>query len=193
MLYNSALASAIQECESAPSTHMFLPSWTSPSTPPHPTPLGCHSTRLCSLWSYSSFPLAIYFWHMVVYICYICQCYPLNLSYPLLPPLLEKMVLMNLWPPDVKSWLIGKDPDAGKDWRQEEKGVTEDELIGWHHWLSVWASSRRWWRTGKPGVWQFMGSQRVGHDWATEQQQQLMNLLQGRNKEADIENRLWKH
>ena len=37
-----------------------------------------------------------------------------------------------LWPPDVKSWLIGKDPDAGKDWRQEEKGMTEDEMIGWH-------------------------------------------------------------
>ena len=40
-----------------------------------------------------------------------------------------------LWPPDVKSWLIGKDPDAGKDWRQEEKGTTEDEMVGWHHWL----------------------------------------------------------
>ena len=39
-----------------------------------------------------------------------------------------------LWPPDVKSWLIGKDPDAGKDWRQEEKGMTEDEMVGWHHW-----------------------------------------------------------
>ena len=38
-----------------------------------------------------------------------------------------------LWPPDVKSWLIGKDPDAGKDWRQAEKGTTEDEMIGWHH------------------------------------------------------------
>ena len=41
-----------------------------------------------------------------------------------------------LWPPDVKNWLIGKDPDAGKDWRQEEKGTTEDEMIGWHHRLS---------------------------------------------------------
>ena len=38
-----------------------------------------------------------------------------------------------LWPPDAKSWLIGKDPDAGKDWRQEEKGTTEDEMAGWHH------------------------------------------------------------
>ena len=40
-----------------------------------------------------------------------------------------------LWPPDVKNWLPGKDPDAGKDWRQEEKGMTEDEMVGWHHWL----------------------------------------------------------
>ena len=41
-----------------------------------------------------------------------------------------------LWPPDAKSWFIGKDPDVGKDWRQEEKGVTEDERVGWHHWLN---------------------------------------------------------
>ena len=40
-----------------------------------------------------------------------------------------------LWPPDVKNWLLGKDPDSGKDWRQEEKGTTEDEMVGWHHWL----------------------------------------------------------
>ena len=41
-----------------------------------------------------------------------------------------------LWPPDAKSWLTGKDPDAGKYWRQEKKGTTEDEMIGWHHWLN---------------------------------------------------------
>ena len=40
-----------------------------------------------------------------------------------------------LWPPDAKNWLTRKDPDAGKDWRQEEKGITEDEMVGWHHWL----------------------------------------------------------
>ena len=40
-----------------------------------------------------------------------------------------------LWPPHVKSWLIGKDPDAGRGWGQEEKGTTEDEMAGWHHWL----------------------------------------------------------
>jgi len=67
-----------------------------------------------------------------------------------------------LWPPDAKNWLIGKDPGAGKDWRQEEKGMTE---VGW---TWVWVSSGSWWWTGKPGVLQSMGSQRVGHDWVTE-------------------------
>ena len=41
-----------------------------------------------------------------------------------------------MWPPDVKNWLIWKDPDAGKDWRWEEKGMIEDEMVGWHHWLN---------------------------------------------------------
>ena len=41
-----------------------------------------------------------------------------------------------LWPPDVKNWLIGKDPDAGKDWRRQEKGMTENEMDGWYHWLN---------------------------------------------------------
>ena len=41
-----------------------------------------------------------------------------------------------LWPSDMKNWLIWKDPDAGKDWRWEEKGKTEDEMVGWHHWLN---------------------------------------------------------
>ena len=70
-----------------------------------------------------------------------------------------------LWPPHVKSWLIVKDPDAGRDWGQEDKGMTEDEMAGWHH---LWVKSGSWWWTGKPAVLQFMGSQRVGHDWVTE-------------------------
>ena len=41
-----------------------------------------------------------------------------------------------LWPPDAKNWLVWKDPDAGQDWRQEEKGTAEDEMVRWHHWLS---------------------------------------------------------
>jgi len=84
-----------------------------------------------------------------------------------------------LWPPHVKSWLIGKDSDAGRDWGQEEKGTTEDEMAGWHQldaivhwwptwWTWVWVNSGSWWWTGRPGVLWFMGSQRVGHDWVTE-------------------------
>ena len=75
-----------------------------------------------------------------------------------------------LGPSDVKSQLIGKDPDAGKDWGQE-KGMTEDEKVGWHHQLNgrVWISSGSWWWTEQPGVLQSMGSQRVRHNWATEQ------------------------
>ena len=83
-----------------------------------------------------------------------------------------------LGPPDAKSWLIRKDPDTGKDWRQEEKETIEDEMIGRHHRLNgrVWASSRRWW-TGKPGVLQSMESQWVQHDWATEEHQQRSIML----------------
>ena len=75
-----------------------------------------------------------------------------------------------LWPPDVKSWLIWKDPDAGKDWGQEKKGTTEDELVGWHHWLD--GNGFGW----TPGVGDGQGGlaccgpcgHRVGQDWTTE-------------------------
>ena len=75
------------------------------------------------------------------------------------------------WPPDAKNWLIWKDPDDGKDWRQEEKGTTENEMVGWHYWLNgheFWVNSWSWWWTGRPGVLQSMGSERVGHEWATD-------------------------
>ena len=73
-----------------------------------------------------------------------------------------------LWPPDTKNWLLGKDLDARKDWRQEEKGTTE--TVGWHHGLDghELSSSGSWWWTGKPGVLQSLGSQSVGRNWATE-------------------------
>ena len=58
-----------------------------------------------------------------------------------------------IWPPDAKNWLFGRDPDAGKDWRREEKGRTEDEMVGWHHrlnWHDLWVNFRGLWWTGKP-------------------------------------------
>ena len=76
-----------------------------------------------------------------------------------------------LWPPHLKSWLIGKDSDAGRDWGQEEKGTTEDEMAAMAspaRWMWVWVTSGSWWWTGRPGMLQFMGLQRVGHDWVTE-------------------------
>ena len=57
---------------------------------------------------------------------------------------------LKLWPVDAKSWLIGKDPDAGKDWRQEEKGTTEDEMVGWHHWPNGHEFEQALW-TGEQG------------------------------------------
>ena len=75
-----------------------------------------------------------------------------------------------LWPPDAKSWLIGKDRDAGRDWGQEEKGMTEDEMDGWHHRLN--GHGFGW----TPGVGDGQGGlmccdswgRKVWHDWETE-------------------------
>ena len=66
-----------------------------------------------------------------------------------------------LWPPNAKNWLTGKDPDAGKDWRQKEKGTTEDEMVGWHPRLygNESGNSGSWWWIGNPGVLQSMGWQ----------------------------------
>ena len=73
-----------------------------------------------------------------------------------------------LWPPDTKNWLIWKGPDAGKDWRWKEKGMTDGWTASPTRWTWIWVGSGSWWWTGKPGMLQSMGSQRVGHDWATE-------------------------
>ena len=75
-----------------------------------------------------------------------------------------------LWPPDAKSWLIWKDPDAGRDWGQEEKGMRKDEMVGWHHQLNGHEFGLA------PGVGVGQGGlaccsswgQRVRHNWATE-------------------------
>ena len=73
-----------------------------------------------------------------------------------------------LWPPDAKRWLIWKDPDAGKDWRQEGKGMAEYEMASLTKWTWIWANSGSWWWTGRPGMLQSMRSQRVRHELVTE-------------------------
>ena len=104
-----------------------------------------------------------------------------------------------LWSPDAKSRFTGKNPDAGKDWGQEEKEATEDEMVGWAYghttltrpissdlgsiwmgdgwmvsptqWTWVWTNSGRWWRTGKPGVLQFSGRKESDMTAAKQQHQ----------------------
>ena len=94
-----------------------------------------------------------------------------------------------LWPPDAKSQLTGKDSDAGKDWRQEEKGVTEDELVGWYHWLNGREFEQSLGncegQRKKPGVLQTMGLQRVECDLVTEKQQ-LRSLEMVRTKRVTL-------
>ena len=72
------------------------------------------------------------------------------------------------WPPDVKNWLIGKDPDAGEDWRQEKDGMTEDKMLD-DITTSMNVSSNKLWETVKPALLQSMGLQRVRQNWAAEQ------------------------
>ena len=76
-----------------------------------------------------------------------------------------------LWLPDAKNWLTGKGPDAGKDWRWEERGTKEDEMVGWHHWLMDMSLIKLWEivKNRESSMLQSMGSQRVGHDLVTEQ------------------------
>ena len=82
-------------------------------------------------------------------------------------------VALILWPPDAKSQLIGKDPGAGKDWRQKEKWVAEDEIIGWYHWLNghEFEQTREDSEGQRSLVCCSPWACRVRHDLATEQQQ----------------------
>ena len=81
-----------------------------------------------------------------------------------------------LWPPDGKSQLIRKDPDAGKDWEQEEKRATEDEMVGWYHWLWTWVRKRCEMVMDRE-AWHAAvhGSQRIRQDLVTEQKQNSGN------------------
>ena len=75
-----------------------------------------------------------------------------------------------LWPSDANNWLLGKNPDDGKDWRQEQKGMTEDVMVGWHHWINgcELGKLRELVMNGKAWHAAVQEAQRVRHDWATE-------------------------
>ena len=85
-----------------------------------------------------------------------------------------------LWPPDAKSWLIGKDPDAGKDWKQEEKGLTEDEMVGWHHWLD-WHEFEQ-----IPGDSEGQGSQAFFISWGHKELDKIYLLKKNNSRFKDI-------
>ena len=90
-----------------------------------------------------------------------------------------------LCPPDANNWLLRKDHDAGKDWRQEEKVTTQDEMVEWHHWLTEQAPGDG---DGQESLGS-MGSHRVEHNWATEQQQQQQQpLFRGFPGESVVKN-----
>ena len=95
-----------------------------------------------------------------------------------------------LWPPDAKSQVNGKDPDAGKDLRQEDKGMTEDEMVGWHHWLNGHDSEQTQIvkdREARHVV--VMGLQRVGYDLKTEQRHtdpNIMNHFRDKDKVCQV-------
>ena len=75
------------------------------------------------------------------------------------------------WPPHAKSWLIGKDSDAGRDWRQEEKGTTEDEMAGWHHWLD--GRESQW----TPGVGDGQGGLACCDSWGRKESDTTERLI----------------
>ena len=98
-----------------------------------------------------------------------------------------------LWPPDAKNWLIWKDPDAGKNWREEESGTTEDEMVGWHYWsmdmrfgkLRELVMDREAWHATVHGV------TKVGHDWVTEMNwTELILLAACKAKEPKARNKI---
>ena len=104
-----------------------------------------HRDRSSSTWDSSRHhPTHLFIW---LFICILCHK-------PVSPKGNQSQVFIGrtdaeakapiLWPPHVKSWLIGKDPDAGKDWGQEEKGMTENEMVGWHHRLDGHELSKLW-------------------------------------------------
>ena len=118
-------------------------------------------------------------------------CFKGNQSWVFIGRIDAKAETPVLWPPHVKSWLIGKEVRviAGRDWGQEEKGTTEGGMAGWPHqldWTRVWVNSRSWWWTGRPGLLRFMGSQRVGRNWATE-----LNWTESRFKCVLLFSTLW--
>ena len=163
--------------------YIHVPSFLNlPPAPPHPTLLGCHRALGWSSLHHTEASHWLSILHMVMH---RFQCYRLSLSHPLLPSKWDFYLTWRwhtLQLPSIQhmhnrrniSLFIGKKPwcwerlragGEGDDWGRDGWMVSTTQQT-W-----VWASSGRWWRTGEPGVLQSVGSQGVGHKWATEQQQ----------------------
>ena len=83
-----------------------------------------------------------------------------------------------LWPPDMKSWLTGKDPDSRNDWRQEKKGMTEDEMVGWHHWLNGQEFAQTLWDNEGQGSLVYCSSwDRKKLDMTVTERQQMSKVM----------------
>ena len=117
---------------------LFLLLWSFPSTNTHththththnPTHTLIHYSLLCRYICYCSLRESI------ILIIPLSRVFDINWNI-VWCDLINMFPFIILWPPHVKSWLIGKDPEAGRDWGQEEKGTTEDEMAGWHHWFN---------------------------------------------------------
>ena len=100
---------------------------------------GCESwtVKKAECWIIDAFEL--WCWRRLLRVCWTARKPKQSILKEISPECtLEGLILklkLILWPPDVKNWLIWKDPDADKDWKWEEKGTTEDKMVGWHHWL----------------------------------------------------------
>ena len=118
-----------------------------PTLPAHVAPRRCPPLLIISLW-HSFFSLITLEVFIIIWVLEKILESPLNCkeiqpvhpkgnqSWIFIGRTNVEAVTLTFWPPDMKSWFIGKDPDTGKDWGQEEKGTTEDEMGGWHHWLN---------------------------------------------------------
>ena len=98
---------------------------------------GCESWTIKKAESWRIDAFELWCWRRLLRVPLDCkEIKPVNPkeNQPWICPLRTDAEAPILWPPDAKSWFTGKDPDAGKDWRQEEKGTTKDKMLGWHHW-----------------------------------------------------------
>ena len=126
----------------------------------------------CQSWTIRKFS-AFWYWRRLLRVPWIARRPNLSILKEISPEYSLEGLMLKLTicrSPDVKSWMIGKNPDAGKLWRQEEKGTTENEMVGWHHWLDGHEFEQALGVGYGQGslVFAVPGVARVRHNWVTE-------------------------